>query len=58
MCLSKMIFDRRNWDTTEVLEKEQEAELDFGDFFLEEFLEISLNAIIGNPTSITMRLVV
>jgi hypothetical protein len=54
--LIKEIGDTR--DTIELLEKEQKAEPDPEDFFLEEFLEISLNAILGSPTSSTMRLVV
>jgi hypothetical protein len=56
LVLIKEIGDTR--DTIELLEKEQKAEPDPEDFFLEEFLEISLNAILRSPTSSTMRLVV
>lgn len=41
----------------EGIEEGPPLELDQGDFFMEEFPEVSLNAITGTPTPKTMRTV-
>jgi hypothetical protein len=46
-----------NEDTTEPAKALGPAEDDLGEFFLEEFPEISLNAITGTPSPKTMRLI-
>lgn len=57
VCATPKLFFIERINEEEIPTADQPTEPDPGDFFLEEFPEISLNAISGTPTPKTMRIV-